>query len=79
MTVLSALTSGIVTAIDRMVGPSPRTGWAWLTTGILGLCALLSAANADLGMLALLSLAVVRAIETRALAKGSSGRSRSLQ
>jgi TMEM175 potassium channel family protein len=79
MTVLSALTSGIVTAIDHMVGPSPRTGWAWLTTGVFALCTLLSAANADLGMLALLSLAVVRAIEARALAKRSSGRARSSQ
>jgi uncharacterized membrane protein len=67
MTLLSALTSGIVTVIDRSTGPSRRTGWAWLTTGVFGLCALLSAANADLGMLALLALSVVRTIETRAL------------
>jgi uncharacterized membrane protein len=69
MTLLSALTSGIITMIDRGVGPPKRTGWAWLTTGVFGLCALLSIANADLGMLALLLLAVVRAVETRALAR----------
>jgi uncharacterized membrane protein len=79
MTVLSALTSGIVTVIDRKVGPSRRTQWAWLTTGVFGLCALLSAANADLGMLALLALALVRGTERRALARGSSRGARSRQ
>jgi uncharacterized membrane protein len=71
MTILSALTSGIVTVIDRVAGPSRRTGWAWLTTGVFGLCAVVSIVNADLGMLALLALAVVRAVEMRVLAKES--------
>ena len=74
MTLLSALTSGIVMVIDRVAGLSRRTGWAWLTTGVFGLCALLSTVNADLGMLALLALAVVRAVETRVLAKELSPR-----
>lgn len=67
MTVLSALTAGIITVTDRVIGPPRRTGWAWLTTAVFGLCALLSLANADLGMLALLSIAVVRAVEKRVL------------
>jgi uncharacterized membrane protein len=69
MTVLSALTSGIIMTIDRIVGPPRRTGWAWLTTAVFALCALISLANADLGMLSLLFLAVIRAVETRALAR----------
>ena len=74
MTLLSALTSGIVTVIDRAAGPSRRARWAWLTTGVFGACALLSVAYADLAMLALLVLAVVRVIETRALARQSAPR-----
>jgi hypothetical protein len=79
MTVLSALTSGIVTVIDRAVEPSRRTRWAWLTTGVFGACAALSAANADLGMFALLTPVIVRAIETRWLANEPSSRARSRQ
>jgi uncharacterized membrane protein len=74
MTLLSALTSGIVTVIDRVAGPGGRVRWAWLTTGVFAACALLSVAYADLAMLALLALAVVRVIEARALAKRSSPR-----
>ncbi|MEW1953073.1 TMEM175 family protein [Terrabacter sp. NPDC080008] len=67
MTVLSALTAGIITVTDRVIGPPRRTAWAWLTTAIFGLCALLSLVSADLGMLALLSVAVVRVVERRLL------------
>ncbi|WP_374969266.1 TMEM175 family protein [Terrabacter sp. BE26] len=68
MTVLSALTAGIITVTDRAIGPPRRTGWAWLTTAVFGVCCVVSLANADLGMLALLSVAVVRAVERRMLA-----------
>jgi len=39
-----------------------------LTTGLFGVSALLSLANADVGMLALLSIAVIRVVERRVLA-----------
>ncbi|WP_395656800.1 TMEM175 family protein [Nocardioides sp.] len=66
MFVLSVLTSAIIVVTDRAVGGSGRGRWAWLTTAVFGACALLSAVNADLGMFALLVLAVVRVVETRA-------------
>jgi uncharacterized membrane protein len=76
MTLLSAVTSGIVTVIDRVAGASRRAGWAWVTTGVFALCAVTSSVNADLGMLGLLVLAVVRAYEARALSAWASRRPR---
>lgn len=67
MFVLSALTSAIVVVVDRVVGPSPRARWAWLTTAVFALCTLLSLVNADLGMFALLLLVGVRVVEVRFL------------
>ena len=65
MCVLSVLTSAIITVTYRAVGVPRRVGWAWLTTAVFALCAALSAVNADLGMFALLVLAVVRVAEAR--------------
>ncbi len=69
MFVLSALTAAIGVVVGRAAGPSPRARWAWLTTAVLGGCALLSLVNADLGMFALLLLVVVRLVEVRFLGR----------
>ncbi|KRE93670.1 hypothetical protein ASG76_14650 [Nocardioides sp. Soil774] len=65
MLTLSALTSLIVNVVDRAVGPPRRAGWAWATTSVFAACTALSVYNADLGMFALLALAVVRIVEVR--------------
>ena len=69
MFVLSALTTAMVMVVGKVTGPSQRVRWAWLTTAVFALCALLSLVNADLGMLALLLLAVVRVVEVRVLSQ----------
>lgn len=65
MLTLSALTSLIVNVADRAVGPPRRAGWAWATTSVFAGCTALSVYNADLGMFALLALALVRVVEVR--------------
>jgi uncharacterized membrane protein len=67
MLVLSGLTTAMMVVVGRVMGPSRRVRWAWLTTAVFGLCTLLSLVNADLGLFALLLLAVVRVIEVRVL------------
>ncbi len=67
MFVLSALTSAIVTVVARATEPSPRVRWAWLTTLVFGLCALVSMANPDVGISLLLLLVVLRFLELRFL------------
>ena len=71
MFVLSALTSAIVTLVGRVAGPSSRERWAWLTTAVFGLCAVVSMMSPDAGMLALLLLVVVRLLEIRFLGRRS--------
>ena len=66
MLTLSALTSMIVTVVDRATSRSRRGGWAWLTTAVFAGCTLLSLLDADLGLLCLLGLALVRLAEVRA-------------
>jgi uncharacterized membrane protein len=65
MLALSALTSMIVNVVDRAVGPPRRGRWAWATTAVFAGCTALSVLNADLGMFALLALALVRVVEVR--------------
>jgi uncharacterized membrane protein len=67
MVVLSALTSAIMVVVDRATDRSGRTWWAWLTTAVFALCTVLSLVDADVGMLALLLLVVLRAVEVRVL------------
>ena len=69
MFVLSALTSGITVVVDRAVGPTARSGWAWVTTAVFGVCAVVSAFNADLGLYGLLLLVVVRLVEVRFISR----------
>jgi uncharacterized membrane protein len=66
MLTLSALTSTIVTVVDRATPGVRRGGWAWLTTAVFAACTLLSLLDADLGMFSLLGLALVRLAEVRA-------------
>ena len=63
MFVLAILTSAITMRVDRHLGTSGRTRWAWATTAIFGACTVISLANADLGMFALLAIAALRAVE----------------
>lgn len=65
MMTLSALTSLIVNVVDGAVGPPHRGGWAWATTAVFAGCTALSVVDADIGMLALLSLALVPVVESR--------------
>lgn len=65
MFLLAALTSGIVTLTSRYTAMPGRPRWAWAVTGVFGLCAVLGALNADLGMYALLLLVILRVVETR--------------
>lgn len=63
MFLLSALTSGIVTAVHRVCVPGERRLWPWATTAVFALCAGLGAVNADLGMYSLLLLLVLHVVE----------------
>ena len=65
MFVLSALTSAITMVVARAVGPTARSGWAWVTTAVFGMCAVVSLVSADAGLYGLLSLVVVRLVEVR--------------
>lgn len=65
MFVLSVLTSAITMVVAGEVGHRDRSGWAWLTTAVFGLCALVGWWNADLGLYGLLLLLVVRIVEVR--------------
>jgi uncharacterized membrane protein len=76
MLVLSTLTTAIILVVDRAVGPSPRVRWARLTTAVFALCMVLSLLDANLGLFALLLLAVVRLVEVRVLRVTSSDASR---
>ena len=67
MFVLSVLTTAMMSVVGRATGTSRRVRWAWLTTAVFALCTLVSLVNADVGMFALLLLAVVRVIEVRLL------------
>ncbi len=71
MLVLSGLTSTIINLVDRAAGPPRRGGWAWVTTGVFAVCTALSIVNAELGVFALLSLALVRLFDKRMLRRGS--------
>ncbi len=73
MFALSALTSGIVTVTTRASADPARRVWAWVTTAVFGLCALIALFDADVGLYSLLLLAVVRLVETRWL-RGHPGR-----
>lgn len=73
MLVLSVLTSAIMVVVDRATDPTGRASWAWLTTAVFALCTVLSLVDADLGMLALLLLVVVRVVEVRVLARRRKG------
>lgn len=65
MCTLSALTSLIVTVVDRSAESAHRGRWAWATTTVFAGCTALSVYNADVGMFALLTLALVRMVEVR--------------
>lgn len=63
MVVLSALTSCIVSVVDHHVDPPHHAQWAWLTTAVFTMCALISVSNPGLGLETLLLLAFIRVLE----------------
>lgn len=67
MFVLSALTSGIVVVAGRSGEQVGRPAWAWVTTAVFGVCAVVGTFNADAGLYALLLLLALRIVETRLL------------
>ncbi len=72
MLVLSALTSAIGLLVDRHTG-RPGQVWAWVTTAVFGACTVISLFDADLGLLALLALLVLRLLERRAVGARTAG------